>query len=290
MQNQWLQGAAATRKAFRPQFEQLDSRIVPAGLLVGQGQGTFVADAVQSGAGTAYHLTGDADLHGLGHVSVSGSLHGVGFIQQGHAGGTLTFANAKGSLTVEVTGPTQNAFAPLPELFHERIVAGTGAYKNWTGHESMQLDLWPAAESASSFPHGRFTLIENTSKVESPLHGIGAGKLTPEFGTPDLGMIVDLHGAADLAGLGHVTVNGSIHGVGNIAQGHATGTITFTNAHGSVTVALEGPEQAGFSALPKHFHYQVVESSGQYEGLVTEGTLYLNVAGPAGHQAFSLAI
>ena len=44
--------------------------------------------------------------------------------------------------------------------------------------------------------------------------------------------------AGDLARLGHVTVTGTVAGLGFIASGHASGTLTFTNARGSVTVTL----------------------------------------------------
>ncbi len=290
MQKQWLQGASAGHAKFQPQCEELQSRIVPAGLLAGHGQGAYVADAVQSGAGLQYQLTGNADLQGLGHFAVAGSLHGVGFIQQGHAGGMLTFTNAHGSLTVELTGPTQNAFAPLPNLFNERIIGGTGAYQHLSGHEKAQLDLWPVDDAGNPNPHGSFTLIEEVARAVPPLHGHGTGTVTREFGIPDLGAIIDVHGTADLAALGHVSVEGSVRGVGNISQGHATGTLTFTNAHGSVTVALEGPVQSAFSPLPQHFHYSVVGSSGDYAGLTAEGTLNFAVVGTPGHEKFALSV
>jgi hypothetical protein len=290
MQTQRFRSTRPMSKGARPQVEELDARIVPAVLLTGQGQGTYSADLVQSGAGAQYRLSGNADIQGLGHVSVSGSLHGVGFIQHGHAGGTLTFTNAHGSLTVDLIGPIQDAFSPLPELFNEQIVSGTGAYAHWTGHEGAQLDLWPVAGPADKGPHGTFTLIENTATVQSPLHGTIEGTIKHQMGMPDAGAVFALHGAADLAGLGQVNVTGTIHGVGMLAQGHATGTLTIANAHGTVTLSLVGPVQSGFSALPGQFHFKVVGSTGQYRGLVDEGNLTLELSGLQGPGLFAIVI
>src|SRR5579871_485444 len=69
--------------------------------LVGHGQGSYFLDVMPPDAGMEYHLQGIADLGTLGHVSVSGALHSVGFILHGRAWGTLTFRNAQGSVTVE---------------------------------------------------------------------------------------------------------------------------------------------------------------------------------------------
>lgn len=289
MQKQWMQTTQSMRKGVRPNVEALDARIVPAVLLVGQGQGTFAAPPFMSGMGPQYQLSGNADLQGLGQVSVSGSLHGVGMIVQGHAGGTLTFTNDHGSLTVDLTGPLQNAFAPVPEMFTEQIVGGTGAYAHWTGHESMELNLWPAT-GISDGPHGTFTFIEDTSHAVSPLHGTIDGTIKQQLGMPDAGVVYALKGSADLAGLGRVNVTGTLHGVGMIAQGQASGTLTINNAHGSVTVSMVGPIQPGFSPLPQHFHFKVVGSSGEYQGLESAGSLTLELSALQGPGLFAIII
>jgi hypothetical protein len=124
------------------------------GPLSGHGQGEYSYKLILSGAGPQYKLEGTAHLAGLGKVDVSGSLHGVGFIVNGHAGGELTFTNKEGSLTVDLTGPEQRAFSSLPDQFSYQIVSGTGAYAHKMGQGSLNLTLTPAP----SGPHGTFSL------------------------------------------------------------------------------------------------------------------------------------
>jgi hypothetical protein len=125
-----------------------------AAALTGHGSGHYSYDPVVSGAGREYRLHGTAYLAGLGEVSVSGNLRGVGFIAKGHATGELTFTNKYGSLTVDLEGPLQDAFSALPRHFSYKIVSGTGAYAGRTGEGSLTLVLTPSA----SGPHGTFSL------------------------------------------------------------------------------------------------------------------------------------
>ena len=128
--------------------------IVTAGALAGHGSGRYSYPPMISGMGPQYQLDGTAHLAGLGKVAVSGDLHGVGLIENGHAGGELTFTNKHGSLTVDLTGPQQSAFSALPEQFSYQIVSGTGAYADRTGQGSLLLVLTPS----SSGPNGHFSL------------------------------------------------------------------------------------------------------------------------------------
>src|SRR5262245_42471800 len=160
-------------------LEELGSRILPsatplpappapaqalAGLdfhpgLHGQGRGAYQTDAVVSGAGRVYRLRGAADLAGLGHFALSGSVHAVGFIAQGHAGGTLTFRNARGTVTLALEGPEQPAFSPLPQTFSYRITGATGGYAGLSGSGQLSLALAGASTGGVQDPtHGSFTL------------------------------------------------------------------------------------------------------------------------------------
>jgi hypothetical protein len=134
----------------------------PVHILTGHGQGTYTADQIMSGAGAQYRLQGTANLAGLGRVTVSGSVSGVGFIQHGHAGGTLTFSNARGSVTLQLQGPDQPGFSALPQGFHYRVVGATGAYKGLAAQGSLQLVLHasplPMPGAGMVTPHGTFTL------------------------------------------------------------------------------------------------------------------------------------
>jgi hypothetical protein len=126
--------------------------------LAGHGHGNYSADAIQSGAGITYNLQGTANLADLGHVSIKGWVHSVGFIQNGHAGGQLTFSNGKGSVTVELTGPAQPAFSALPQKFDYRVVADTGTYAHLSDHGTLTLVLTAAPIRSGGGPQGSFTL------------------------------------------------------------------------------------------------------------------------------------
>jgi hypothetical protein len=125
--------------------------------------------------------------------------------------------------------------------------------------------------------HTITTVATTTTAQSHALTGHGAGTYTSGHSVPDVGQTYQFDGTADLAALGNVTVKGGLHSVGFVAQGEATGRLTFTNAKGSVTVELVGPVQAGFAVLPERFTYQVVNSSGAFKNLRDHGTLQLQL-------------
>src|SRR4051812_43295147 len=137
------------RPTARLQVEDLESRTVPSASLLrpvfgaalvshaahdiglpGAIHGTLTAQPGIPDTGAHYAVSGSGWLLGLGQVSVTGSLQGTGFIAQGHASGQLTLTNSKGTVTVDLVGPTQQSFAPLPHVFHFTVSGGTGAYQN----------------------------------------------------------------------------------------------------------------------------------------------------------------
>jgi hypothetical protein len=126
--------------------------------LAGHGSGSYSVGRIIPDLGTTFNLKGTADLAALGHVSVTGSVHSLGFIATGHAGGELTFSNGKGTVTVELTGPQQGGFSALPQKFAYRVVSGTGAYAHLSDHGSLTLVLTPAPVGGLGGLHGTFTL------------------------------------------------------------------------------------------------------------------------------------
>jgi hypothetical protein len=64
----------------------------------------------------------------MGPVALTGTLKSVGFVLTGQATGELTFANSKGSVTVQLTGPEQDGFSALPENYSYKVVSHTGSY------------------------------------------------------------------------------------------------------------------------------------------------------------------
>jgi hypothetical protein len=107
------------------------------------------------------------------------------------------------------------------------------------------------------------------------LTGEGSGTYTGASLVVDAGVSYTLQGSADLVQIGHVQVTGSVYGLGDIAFGHAGGTLVFSNAGGSVTVSLSGPLQRGFAPLPQYFQYQVVGGTGAYQHFSDHGSLNL---------------
>ena len=69
----------------------------------------------------------------LGIGNVSGTLTSLGNLQQGQASGRLLVRLPGGTVTLALTGPTQNGLSPLPNEFSYSIVKGTGKYHNHVG-------------------------------------------------------------------------------------------------------------------------------------------------------------
>jgi hypothetical protein len=115
------------------------------------------------------------------------------------------------------------------------------------------------------------------------------------YGPTAGGMVYDLQGVANLnfAPPGTpivffslvappVTVTGSLDSRGFMSQGRAAGTLTFTNAFGSYTMTLEGPEQSSFAPLQSEFSYKVVAATGMYRQLADQqGSLHLDLVAAA---------
>jgi hypothetical protein len=103
--------------------------------------GAYVTGGFLPDAGAAYQLHGTGRYGSVGPFTVTGSVHAVGFVASGHAGGTLTLASASGTLTVELTGPTQAGFSPLPRQFTYRVVHNTGGIARIAQQGTITLDL-----------------------------------------------------------------------------------------------------------------------------------------------------
>jgi hypothetical protein len=155
---------AEGRRARRPELscEPLEGRVVlstshvagaavPAALvkgvtylfLNGSGQGSFSQpQAPIPDVGVTDVFKGKAFLKQLGAVTLTGSLTGTGFIAQGHATGTFILKNARGSITLAVTGPTEGGFhAPESATYAFAVTSGSGAYARTVGTGRVDLVL-----------------------------------------------------------------------------------------------------------------------------------------------------
>jgi hypothetical protein len=199
----------------RLQIEPLDERVVPSLLastlpvkggashfvlqshaLAGNGHGTYFGGSLIVDAGQSDKLQGTADLARLGHVSLSGSVNGLGLIAFGHATGRLTFTNAHGSVTVALQGPLQHGFDPLPPWFQYTVVSGTGDYQHLSDSGWLDLSFQAAAPTTGmqhfGQAHGTFALaidsVLPSTKLSSGIEGVAlVGPVTPvsRIGVPN---------------------------------------------------------------------------------------------------------
>ena len=117
--------------------------------------------------------------------TVTGTLHSLGFIQQGHAGGTLTLSDSQGTLTLQLTGPVldpcpgrfshHRAASPLPNQFAFEITGGTGAFENATGRGTASLQL--VADPIGNVPAATQNLSGQTGHFD--LNLVGSYSLQP---------------------------------------------------------------------------------------------------------------
>jgi hypothetical protein len=101
--------------------------------LNGTTSGTYTSDQKNPDTGTQYNVTTVGSFAHYGPATVLGTLHSVGFIANGHATGTLRVFLPGGTLTLELTGPTQPGFSHLPSQFTYVITKGTGKFHNAAG-------------------------------------------------------------------------------------------------------------------------------------------------------------
>jgi hypothetical protein len=120
-----------------------------------------------------------------------------------------------------------------------------------------------------------------------PATGMLTGNYTSPMAIPDVGKGYNLTGHGVVAGLGRVSVSGALHSLGFVPSGHAGGTITLANTHGSLTFALTGPTQPGFSGMPTRFTSTITGGTGKYKNLRGTGTAMLHLE-PFEHPDFCL--
>jgi len=107
--------------------------------LAGTGFGTYVCNLQFSSTPTGFYFDGTATLQRMGTVHVTGSIRGVGYATNSRATGQLTFTNASGSVTIQLTGPVQPALSPLPSSFQYKVIAATGVYSSLRDEGTLTL-------------------------------------------------------------------------------------------------------------------------------------------------------
>jgi hypothetical protein len=102
--------------------------------------GYFVSFGVPD-IGSTYRIGTVGRLAPLGQSSEAAQVHTTGFIAQGMATGTMTIRAARGSLSLNLIGPVQPGFSPLPSTLSYTITGGTRAYQNASGTGTIDVTL-----------------------------------------------------------------------------------------------------------------------------------------------------
>ena len=97
---------------------------------------------------------GSGQFPGLGKMQVSGYFHGTGFIATGSLNGTLKLSNGKGSVTLQLQGPSAPGLHRA-DLRHLPVhhPEGTGTFAHDIG--SGTVDVVLGARSFSLDFHGK---------------------------------------------------------------------------------------------------------------------------------------
>jgi len=131
--------------------------------LKGVTRGTYTSGSEIPDVGTTYSVHTSGKFARYGAAAVSGSLHSLGFIAQGKAGGSLLVTVAGGTLTLRLTGPAQQGFSALPNRFSYVITKGTGKFHNQVGDPvgkgTVDVIIMPQGSSTARHAQGSVTLV-----------------------------------------------------------------------------------------------------------------------------------
>jgi hypothetical protein len=126
--------------------------------LQGTGTAAYHEPRITVDTGMSLSLLGHGRLGDLGTFQVSGSINGVGLINKGRATGELVLKNSHGTITVNVHGPVQPSFAPIPRALVYVIAKGTGDFQHLAGYGSLNVTLIPATVGHNEAPRGTINL------------------------------------------------------------------------------------------------------------------------------------
>ena len=119
--------------------------------------------------------------------------------------------------------------------------------------------------------------VAPTSGHEIDLTGTVTGTYHVHSSNPDTGKDFSFFGSGPVAPLGHVELTGHINSPGFIARGHSRGLLVLSNPNGSLTLAVAGPEQNGFTPVPDTFTFKITSASGKFKGDTGTGFMVLEL-------------
>jgi hypothetical protein len=119
--------------------------------------------------------------------------------------------------------------------------------------------------------------VAPTSGQEIHLTGTVKGTYHVHIINPDTGKDFIFSGSGKIAPLGHVELTGHIHSPGFIYNGHSNGLLVLSDPNGSVTLAVTGPAQNGFTPVPDTFNHKITSASGKFKGDTGRGFIVLEL-------------
>ncbi|HEY4329292.1 MAG TPA: hypothetical protein VGN88_06125 [Phycisphaerae bacterium] len=119
--------------------------------LAGTIRGTYSVSTVKPDVGGSYQFLGTGNAGALGAVMASGMVSLPGLVSAaGHATGTLTLANAQGTVTLQLTGPVEAALGGFPATLTYTILHGTGAYAGASASGSIAVSFGPVSSATAA--------------------------------------------------------------------------------------------------------------------------------------------
>lgn len=107
------------------------------------------------------------------------------------------------------------------------------------------------------------------------LNGTFSGRYLVNAPNPDVGKAYDITGSGHVRGIHKASITGDLHSLGFIAQGNAQGDLTLKGPHGTLTLHLTGPQQAGLLPLPGQFSFMTSGGTRKYRKIHESGTATL---------------
>ena len=168
-------------------------------------------------------------------------------------------------------------------------VDGTHTYRR-PGTFGIKVTVYRAGPTplAASSPVKLIAAFKSTAivapKLPTRLDGTIKGNYSLAPTAADIGAGYVFNGTGTAGDLGAVSAHAFVTLPGFIATGHATGTMTLTQTGpfanallNSVTLALTGPAQPGFSSFPGTLAYTITGGTGAFAGATGVGTIAVTI-------------
>lgn len=137
-------------------FHQVMPPVAQVIQLAGTVHGFYFARSFNPSMGTTFSFfSGPSQISPLGLAGLSGTIHSPA---SGQSTGIVFIGSPFGALTLQVTGPAQNASTPSPDVFSYTITRAAGRFRGDTGSGFIDLTLSPNSfPPFPFFPFGPFS-------------------------------------------------------------------------------------------------------------------------------------